>query len=105
MVLTIAAGSAGEGGAAKAGCDRADASRPAAADTINARRVTMAFPDRIGLRSAHASALAPLAFDDIVALFYQTLALAILALLLLLDVGTFFIGHDVLPATHCAESP
>ena len=48
---------------------------------------------------------AALAFDDLVALLQQALALAILALLLLLDVGTFFVGHDVLPAKHFAESP
>jgi hypothetical protein len=48
--------------------------------------------------SAHAGAPAALAFDDIVALLHQALAFAILAFLLLLDVGTFFIGHDVLPA-------
>ena len=40
-----------------------------------------------------------LAFYDLVALFEQALAFTILALLLLLDVGTFFIGHDLLPAT------
>jgi hypothetical protein len=43
-------------------------------------------------------AAAALAFDDLVALLEQALALAILALLLLLDVGAFFIGHDILPA-------
>jgi hypothetical protein len=53
-------------------------------------------------RSTHAGALAALAFDDVVALFHQALTLAVLALLLLLDVGTFFIGHDVLPAKHFA---
>jgi hypothetical protein len=39
---------------------------------------------------------AALAFDDLVALFEQALAFAILALRLLLDVGTSFIGHDIL---------
>jgi hypothetical protein len=39
-----------------------------------------------------------LAFYNFVALLEQPLAFAILALLLLLDVGAFFIGHDVLPA-------
>jgi hypothetical protein len=61
-------------------------------------------PRQSSIGSAHAGALAALAFDDIVALFYQALALAILALLLLLDVGTFFVGHGVLPAKHFAES-
>lgn len=37
-----------------------------------------------------------LAFHHLVALLHQPLPLAILALLLLLDVGAFFIGHDVL---------
>src|ERR1700732_5179031 len=41
---------------------------------------------------------AALAFYHLVALLQQALALAILALLLLLDVGAFFIGHDLLPA-------
>jgi hypothetical protein len=39
---------------------------------------------------------AALAFYHLVALLEQALALAILALLLLLDVGAFFIGHDSL---------
>jgi hypothetical protein len=56
-------------------------------------------------RSAHAGALAALAFDDVVALFHQALALAIFAFLLFFDVGPFFIGHDVLPARHLPESP
>jgi hypothetical protein len=47
----------------------------------------------------HASALAALALDYSVALLQQALALAILAFLLLLDVGAFFIGHDNLPAS------
>jgi hypothetical protein len=41
---------------------------------------------------------AALAFYDLVALLEQALALAILALLLLLDVGAFFVGHDELQA-------
>jgi hypothetical protein len=41
---------------------------------------------------------AALAFDHLVALFQQALALAILAFLLFLDVGAFGIGHDRLPA-------
>jgi hypothetical protein len=39
---------------------------------------------------------AALAFYHFVALLQQALALAILALLFLLDVGAFFIGHDSL---------
>jgi hypothetical protein len=39
-------------------------------------------------------AAAALAFHHLVALFQETLAFAILALLLFLDVGTFVIGHD-----------
>jgi hypothetical protein len=41
---------------------------------------------------------AALAFYDLVALLEQALALAILALLLLLDVGAFFVGHRELQA-------
>jgi hypothetical protein len=44
--------------------------------------------------SAQPGPAASLAFDDLVALLQQPLALAILALLLLLDVGTFLAGHD-----------
>jgi hypothetical protein len=44
-----------------------------------------------------------LAFDDLVALLQQALALAILALLLLLDVGAFFVGHDILQAMNSLE--
>ena len=51
---------------------------------------------------AHARSLAALALHHLVALLQQALALAILALLLLLDVGAFFIGHASLPATRCA---
>jgi hypothetical protein len=57
--------------------------------------------DRHG-RSPHAGPLAALAFDDFVTLLQETLALAILALLLLLDVRAFFIGHDDPPAKRCA---
>jgi hypothetical protein len=46
--------------------------------------------------STHPGAAAALAFDDLVALLEQALALAILALLLFLDVGTFLACHDVL---------
>jgi hypothetical protein len=48
--------------------------------------------------SAQPGPAAALAFYDFVALFQQALALAILALLLLLDIGTFVIGHDSLQA-------
>jgi hypothetical protein len=51
-----------------------------------------------GPASPYAGPLAALAFYDPVALLQQALALAILAFLLLLDVGAFFIGHDNLPA-------
>jgi hypothetical protein len=44
-------------------------------------------------RSAYARPLAALAFHDVIALLDEALALAILAFLLLLDVGAFFIGH------------
>src|SRR5665213_1389336 len=50
---------------------------------------------KISLKSR---ALAALAFDDLVALLQQALALAILAFLLLFAVGTFFTGHVILPA-------
>src|ERR1700730_3890330 len=43
--------------------------------------------------SAQPRPAAALAFDHFVALLQQALALAVLALLLLLDIGTFFIGH------------
>jgi hypothetical protein len=49
-------------------------------------------------KSAHPGAAAALAFDDLVALFQKAFAFAILALLLLLDVGAFIVGHDSLPA-------
>src|SRR5471030_1196031 len=54
-----------------------------------------ALPDASTSRaiSAQPRPAAALAFDNLVALLQQALALAILALLLLLDVGTFFIGH------------
>jgi hypothetical protein len=45
---------------------------------------------------ANAGAAAALAFYNFVALLQEALALAILALLLLLDVGTFLACHDVL---------
>jgi hypothetical protein len=52
-----------------------------------------------GRASPYAGPLAALAFDHPVTLLQQALALAILAFLLLLDVGAFFIGHDNLPAS------
>ena len=48
--------------------------------------------------SAHSRPAAALAFYDLVALLEQALALAIPALLLLLDVGAFFVGHEELQA-------
>jgi hypothetical protein len=51
-----------------------------------------------GPASPHAGPLAALALDHPVGLLQQALALAVLAFLLLLDVGAFFIGHDNLPA-------
>jgi hypothetical protein len=54
---------------------------------------------RRGPTSPYPGPLATLALDDPVALLQQALALAILAFLLLLDVGAFFIGHDNLPAS------
>jgi hypothetical protein len=55
--------------------------------------------NRRGPASPYARPLAALALDDLIALLQQALALAILAFLLLLDVGAFFIGHDNLPAS------
>jgi hypothetical protein len=52
-----------------------------------------------GPASPYAGPLAALALHHPVALLQQALALAILAFLLLLDVGAFFIGHDNLPAS------
>jgi hypothetical protein len=51
-------------------------------------------------RLAHTGPLAALAFHYPVALFQEALALAILALLLLLDVRALFIGHLLLPANN-----
>ena len=48
------------------------------------------------MRLAHPRPAAALAFYHLVAFLQQALALAILALLLLLDVGTFLTRHDVL---------
>jgi hypothetical protein len=56
------------------------------------------------MASPQAGPLATLAFDDPVALLQQALALAILALLLLLDVRALFIGHDNLQSD-VADTP
>jgi hypothetical protein len=47
--------------------------------------------------SPHPCPLAALALHDVVAFLDQALALAILAFLLLLDVGALFIGHAIAP--------
>ena len=49
-------------------------------------------------RLPHTRPAAALALYDLVALLQQALALAILALLLLLDVGALIIGHGILPS-------
>jgi len=54
---------------------------------------------RRGPASPYPRPLAALALDDLIALLQQALALAVLAFLLLLDVGAFFISHDSLPAS------
>jgi Protein of unknown function (DUF3828) len=54
--------------------------------------------------SPHPGPATALAFHHLVALFKQALAFAILALLLLLDVGASFIGHDILPEMSCVHS-
>ena len=46
--------------------------------------------------SSHSASAAPLAFHDLVSLLQGAFALAILALLLLLDVRAFFIRHRIL---------
>jgi hypothetical protein len=46
-----------------------------------------------GERSAYSGPATTLAFHDLVTLLQQALALTILALLLLLDVGAFFVRH------------
>jgi hypothetical protein len=51
-------------------------------------------PGEFNGRSPYPGPAAALALDHLVALFQQALALAILAFLLLLDVGAFCIGHD-----------
>jgi hypothetical protein len=54
--------------------------------------------------SAHPGAAAALAFDHPVALLQKALAFAILAFLLLLDVGTLFIGHGILQAMNSRKT-
>jgi hypothetical protein len=54
--------------------------------------------------STHPGAAAALAFDHPVALLQKALALAILAFLLLLDVGTLFIGHSILQAMNSRKT-
>jgi hypothetical protein len=46
--------------------------------------------------SSHAGPLAALTFHDPVALLDHAFARAVLALLLLLDIGALFVGHDTL---------
>jgi hypothetical protein len=53
---------------------------------------------RESVGSPQARSLAALAFHHPIALLQQALALAILAFLLLFDVGAFVVGHDTLPA-------
>jgi hypothetical protein len=53
--------------------------------------------DAINARSAKSGPAAALAFDHLVALLQQALALAIFALLLLLDIGAFCISHQEPP--------
>lgn len=53
--------------------------------------------------SPHARALAALALHHPVAFLDEALALAVLASLLLLDVGAFFIGHGRLQILMCSE--
>jgi hypothetical protein len=55
-----------------------------------------AVTDKVRSALANSRSAAALAFYHLVALLHQALALAILALLLILDVGAFFIGHDSL---------
>jgi hypothetical protein len=61
---------------------------------VNSRRPFRFRRNRI---LAKPGAAAALAFDDLVALLQQALALAILALLLLFDIGALVIGHDHSP--------
>jgi hypothetical protein len=60
-------------------------------------RLLMGYGPSIKPRLAQAGAFAALAFHHLVALLQQALALAILALLLLFDVGAFFVGHAQAP--------
>src|SRR5580704_13342238 len=65
------------------------------ANAPRAARVARAEPKNTS--SAQAGAAAALAFDHLVALLQQALALAVLAFLLLLDVGALLARHDILP--------
>jgi hypothetical protein len=56
-------------------------------------------------RSPHPRPATPLTFHHLVALLQQALAFAILALLLLLDVGPFFIGHQFLQTVMSRKPP
>jgi hypothetical protein len=69
---------------------------PAGAQSERARK-SGAYRGGIPGSLAESGPAAALAFDHLVALLQQALALAILALLLFLDIGTFVIGHDILP--------
>jgi hypothetical protein len=51
-------------------------------------------------RSPQPGTLAALAFHDLIALFQQPFALAVLARLLFLGVGAFYIGHGILPLSN-----
>jgi hypothetical protein len=53
-------------------------------------------------RSPQPGTLAALAFHDLVALFQQALAFAILAGLLLLDVRAFCASHAILPSSNAS---
>jgi hypothetical protein len=65
------------------------------ANAPRAARVARADAKNTG--SAQAGAAAALALDHLVALLQEALALAVFALLLLLDVGTLLARHDALP--------
>jgi hypothetical protein len=56
--------------------------------------------ERKNPNSPYARPLAALAFHDLVALFQQALAFAILAGLLLLDVRAFCASHAILPSSN-----
>jgi hypothetical protein len=66
------------------------------------RAASLAWPRQ--RTSAESSAAAALAFDHLVALLQQPLALAIFAFLLFLDVGAFLAGHEILHMMRCGDS-